>query len=321
MLQQKNSTNSKKQNNSNKVNSTNSKKPNNSNTVQNNSCNNSVMCPITLNTKKDILNNGRKVFSVPPVIYDADELKKWVDAGNLEYPHNRSPISQNDLDRLNNMLGITADTELTHDKMSHLDKKMVKDIPGNVTFYGRDVKIVILETVMLIFHINPETIKFSEWNTPIGDTTNVGLIFPRAENFKRDCTECEVSLSDVYYLKKDPQNHSENALVLLFKVKTQMEETWVMRAAVYMKASKKLDIDANYYKLAPKKAEEQLALDQQRKPVYLVRDADIQKVNKNFDISRQGGGAKAKHNNRSYNVHTGARGGKYIIVKGEKKYL
>jgi hypothetical protein len=37
--------------------------------------------------------------------------------------------------------------------------------------------------------------------------------------------------------------------------------------------------------------------------------------------SSKKGSPKHKYNGREYSVHTGTRGGKYILVKGEKKYI
>lgn len=120
---------------------------------------NDRVCPVSLNTKQEILNNGRKVFYVGKQFYDADQLKKWIDCGHTTFPHNRQEISVKHINELYSTLYEGVD--FNKNNVPNLNLDHIGQIPDTIYFDGQSVKQVLMEALIIAF-TNPNEIKYQE---------------------------------------------------------------------------------------------------------------------------------------------------------------
>lgn len=285
--------------------------------------NNGDVCPVSLNTKKEILNDGRKLFFIDKKFYDAAQLKQWIDCGHTTFPHSRKDITIKHIEELNDILGIENKLELTTLKrLPDLNLKHIGKIPDNLHFAGQSVKLILMEALVIMLQ-NPDEIKYQDDNMSRYSTLSV-------ENYKQMYLSqlAKILLTNVYYIHRISNDEDKIMSYLVMTLIGMPEDKTSSQPWLRVKVSLKHDdtgsknkpigVDLVYFDGNDNMLNKLVNYDMKQKPVYIVRNGAME-VYPKLNLGQVGG--KVMYKKKSYKVHVGVKGGKYIVIAGKKKYL
>ena len=84
---------------------------------------------------------------------------------------------------------------------------------------------------------------------------------------------------------------------------------------------KPIRVDLIYFAAQSRFYNRLVEYDEDKKPVYIIKDSSMEVYPKLNIVQTAGRSSMVKYNNKSYKLHIGTRGGKYIMVAGKKKYI
>lgn len=282
-----------------------------------------ALCPITLNSQDQILEDGRSCFRVKDTkgktlqIYNAQSLSDWL-MTNPEYPHTGKP----------------ANTELAELKQlvpsfEYLGKKP-KPVYNSYNSANRATNFNAMNSVQqmkdMLLNILKRTFYFSTikdlklWYKD--EEIAMGSTRPRVF-WKRDSLLSQIQHITLKYIFVSITNEFE----LFFEVSATRDgkaERHCIRQVVDIESE---DAALWYYK---KNLEDEVARyvaaqrdsDNPDKLIYHSEQGEkvyTQDIPNGFQLS--GGTLKKKYKGRSYTIRIGSKGGKFILVKGKKIYL
>lgn len=296
--------------------------------------NSSRVCPITLNSKSQILKDGRSCFEIRneqgvlQQIYNANALADWLMI-NPEYPHKGVP-SQSDITRLQELIPEFKYLRDKHSKSQDFVSEVYNDFSGEPVshFHGieniHNVKQRLYD--LLLNSYGDSIADLQIWYK--NKTHKLGLSSAlRVSIIKRVSLLSRID----YILLKDIYVSDSDELSVFFEVGALRSKKRVSHCIVHMVNISDMDsLYGIYYSEASVQHEirrrvsinNTINLD---KHIYHSEDGEYvyRKDDPNgFQLSIQSAGSSMKkYKGRNYKIRTGRQGGKYIIVKGEKKYI
>lgn len=284
-------------------------------------------------SRQGFLKNDIFRVCVDPTVYNVDELYKYIqflrnNGKTLVYPHTKMAIPEDDIKRIENMYRYSNTLDLFDDALKFESIKDFNDLQY-VTIVNENKEVEVLSE-FIIKHA-------TEFYKVIQEQKNISQYWGDSE--------LDLDLSKLVFEKKNKIAASYLAISTAKEVgKTEGGKMDWYEAEIFFVIDIVYDKTVRYaackflysrgygYDKAPIIGAQEMVI---HKDFYRCRDSIVEEnddvavwytyknINFKFDppMQEQEGGGRYKYKNRNYVIRKGARGGKYIMVKGKKVYV
>jgi hypothetical protein len=292
-------------------------------------------CPITMNTRKEIIARNGKVFTFKEGnverVYNANELRKCVKRdGSLFNPLTNQKLDDAVKIRLLDTLGPIQPVP------NAAEYNELNDIPSSILYCNTSLRQALYNALKTIF-TNFQSARIYNAATGIATKADQCSFIKEENTFWSKLTGSERTEKvppfleninnifgySIYYKRKDEENTYTFVLITNVRLTKSLVGYLVIPFSMMRDCNSENTVKAMSHCFYAKssKAINDIQNDTTRY-LLLVQNLETQ-LYPQFEVKQVGGKAKKTHryNGRSYVVRTGKKGGTYIIVNSKKIYV